>query len=201
MIRLILSAFVILFVAVSCNRNVKKDNIQVVGDFDSSFIAHDTANEMAIETSYEYFKTLNVSEKLVYDLGAYNEPIGGTNEYVIIMRGADNQPDTVVKAALSGFIKSSWLCDINNNGQPELMFYSRQIKPDAKNRGEFVAYEMLKPDSGVKLEITGLETEPDTMYLEDNKVIAISSTGNVKTKLIFGALKDRKLILTQKQKL
>lgn len=102
---------------VSCNQH--SNQIPVVGDLDSSAIAVDTIMQKGFESSYEFHKTLTVHEKLVYDVVGY----GGSasdGEYAILIRGADNKADTVMKGKRDGIIADAFLADSNNNRREEI---------------------------------------------------------------------------------
>lgn len=104
----------------SCNRNTAKaPEAQQVGDFDSSVVAHDTAMQRTLESSYEYAKTLNVSGKLAYDIRAY----GGSasqGEYAILRRAGNMGADTVAKGNREGIFLDAFVADLNHNGKEEI---------------------------------------------------------------------------------
>ena len=143
-----LSLFTSLFFC-SCNRNAPKaPEAQQVGDFDSSVVAHDTAMQRTLESSYEYAKTLNVSGKLAYDIRAYGGP-PSHGEYAILRRGADNKADTVVVGERFGTIVNAFTADLNGNGKEEIYIVTRRTEPYSTS--QVVAYEF--DEAGIKSDI------------------------------------------------
>ncbi|HLP49499.1 MAG TPA: hypothetical protein VK154_01380 [Chitinophagales bacterium] len=107
----------VIFGLSACTSN--KDKTPVLGNFDSLAIAMDTTLQLGLESSYEFHKTLNVNDTLVYDVVGY----GGSaakGEYAILRRGADNKTDTVQKGVREGYIAETFLADSNRNGAQEI---------------------------------------------------------------------------------
>lgn len=105
------------FFLVSCSQN--KNQIPTIGSIDSTAIADDTTMQKGFESSYEFHKTLTVHENLVYDVIGY----GGSSikgEYVILRRGNDNKPDTVIQGIREGIIADAYLADSNKNKHEEV---------------------------------------------------------------------------------
>ncbi len=125
----------------ACNGGSNKNSIPETGSIDSTAIAQDTSMQTAIESSYEYHKTLNASEKLVYDIIAY----GGSatkGQYAIIRRGFDNKPDTIAQGERKGIIVNTFLADLNKNSDEDI-YIILQSADSNKNHGVIV-YEIDK---------------------------------------------------------
>lgn len=124
--------FYLLFIVcclTSCTSG-NKDKTPVLGHLDTLAIAMDTTMQLGFESSYEFHKTLTVTDTLVYDVIAY----GGSaskGELAILRRGATNKTDTVFKDIREGIIAETWLADSNNNKQPEVYIV---VKDAAGNR-------------------------------------------------------------------
>lgn len=120
----------------SCTSN--KDKTPVLGHLDTLAVAMDTAMQLGLESSYEFHKTLAVSDTLVYDVIAFGGP-ASKGELAILRRGATNKTDTVFKDIREGIIAETWLADSNNNKKPEVYI---AIKGAADNRlQKLVKYE------------------------------------------------------------
>src|ERR1043165_674408 len=128
--RLFVLCLVSCILCLSCQSNT--DKTPVVGSLDTLGIALDTNMQKGFESSYEFHKTLVVSEKLVYDVVAYGGPVSG-GEYAILRRGADNKADTVQKGKRSGAITDAFLADSNKNNRPEIYIV---IQSPAGNTGK-----------------------------------------------------------------
>jgi hypothetical protein len=134
-----LISLIVSIVFSSCNPNKSKDKaIEVFENVDSTTIASDTITEKAIESSYEYAKSLPVSEKLVFDVRGYGGP-ASHGEYAILRRGADNKPDTVAHGERDGVIANSFTADLNKNGNPEV--YIDIQAANGSNTGRIIGYE------------------------------------------------------------
>jgi hypothetical protein len=122
------SWFLVLVVLTACTSN--KDKTPVLGHLDTLAVAMDTAMQLGLESSYEFHKTLTVSDTLVYDVIAFGGP-ASKGELAILRRGATNKTDTVFKDIREGIIAETWLADSNNNKQPEVYIV---VKDAAGNR-------------------------------------------------------------------
>ena len=130
------SWFLVLAVLSSCTSN--KDKTPVLGHLDTLAIAMDTTMQLGFESSYEFHKTLTVTDTLVYDVIAFGGP-ATKGEVAILRRGAANKTDTVFKDVRTGIIADTWLADSNNNKKPEVYI---AIKGAADNRlQKLVKYE------------------------------------------------------------
>lgn len=131
------SWFLVLVVLTSCTSG-NKDKTPVLGHLDTLAVAMDTAMQLGLESSYEFHKTLTVSDTLVYDVIAFGGP-ASKGELAILRRGAANKTDTVFKDMRTGIIADTWLADSNNNKKPEVYI---TIKGVADNRlQKLVKYE------------------------------------------------------------
>ncbi|MFM2307734.1 MAG: hypothetical protein RLZZ367_2403 [Bacteroidota bacterium] len=121
----------------SCSSG-NKDKTPVLGHLDTLAIAMDTTMQLGFESSYEFHKTLTVTDTLVYDVIAFGGP-ATKGEVAILRRGAANKTDTVFKDVRTGIIADTWLADSNNNKKPEVYI---AIKGAADNRlQKLVKYE------------------------------------------------------------
>jgi len=121
---------------VSCQSNQNK--IPVVGHLDSAAIAIDTIMQKGFESSYEFHKTLTVTEKLVYDVVGYGGS-ASSGEYAILRRGAQNKTDTVMKGKRDGIIADAFLADSNNNRLEEVYIVIQN--PSNSSEKKHVKYE------------------------------------------------------------
>ena len=102
----------------SCNQN--QNQVPELGSIDSTVIAQDTVMQKAIESSYEYSKSLTVSEKLVYDVVAFGGP-ASRGEYAIIRRAEDDKPDTVAHENRNGIIANTNIDHLSKQGNPVIL--------------------------------------------------------------------------------
>lgn len=142
----------------SCNNN----NYQAegFGVIDTVGIAQDTAMQLGMESSYEYFKTHQWGPYDVYDVVAWGKPDSG--ELCIIYRGRTNVKDTVVKEVRLGKISASWLSDLDNDQKPEVML----TRGSSNSMHALNAYEFTdgnKP-TALKYEPQILTTGGDSIY-------------------------------------
>jgi hypothetical protein len=114
------------------------------GDLDPSGIASDTAMQVDMELSYEYQKNLVQNDSTVYDFLAYNKPKGKTGKEweskFHIIRRTSHSADTIAKGRRSGAVQRIWLCDLDQNGQEEIMFY--EYPKTSKGRVALIAFEV-----------------------------------------------------------
>lgn len=117
----------------SCTQNKPENKITVVGeDVDSVAIAQDTITQKGLESSYEFSKSISVSEMLVYDVIGYGGP-ASKGEYTILRRSANNKPDTVFHAQRFGIIVNAFKGDLNNNGKEEIYVVMRKPRQGASS--------------------------------------------------------------------
>ena len=173
---LVLTLFISVIVC-SCNQNKPKDQITVVGEnIDSIAIARDTDQEAAIEGSYEFAKSLSVSENLVYDVKGYGGP-PSRGEYAVIKRGADNKPDTVALGARHGIIINAFTADLNKNNSPEVYIIFQSA--DSFKKGSIIAYEFDKSGKTTNISVRDYSKAEvnedyrgrDTIYLEHQMIV------------------------------
>lgn len=108
------------------------------GTLDSKAIAADTTMQLAMETSYEYNKTLVINNNEVIDVVAWGAP--GSGEYALLYRNKEGI-DTIAKTQRNGKVKDCWLADLNGNGKPEVIAIIQT------------------PDSGSYESVLGFETD------------------------------------------
>ena len=159
--------FIVSVILSACNNGSVKNSVPETGSIDSTAIAQDTAMQTAIESSYEYHKTLNVSEKLVYDIIAY----GGSasiGQYAIISRGADNKPDTVAHGEREGIIVNTFLADLNKNGNNEIYIVLQSV--GSGSYGNVMSYELDKGGNATALSFpdTSKNNNPDGYMGKDS---------------------------------
>jgi hypothetical protein len=208
-IKLLVIAMIISLAFCSCQQHQANNNIPQVGDFDSAAIANDTVMQQAIESSYEYAKTLTINDKLVYDVVAYGGP-ASRGEYAILRRGADNKADTVVREERHGIIADAFTGDLNKDSRPEIYI----VLQSADNmKAEIIAgYQFDKngkverittPDYS-KAEINEHYTGHDSIYLENQMIVRLFPEINSENKpaawlKAHYALINNKLLLNSKE--
>ncbi|MFN8285613.1 MAG: hypothetical protein U0V74_02615 [Chitinophagales bacterium] len=145
----------------SCGPNPNDNETESFGVIDTTAIASDTAMQLGMESSYEYFKSHQWTPKDVYDVTAWGKPDSG--EYCIIYRGASNNKDTVAIGKRYGKIYSSWLTDLNSNKKPELIF----AYGNGRTMQQVIAYEFAEANQPVeiKYEPRQLTTGGDSVYI------------------------------------
>lgn len=137
----LLAGFVCLFADCSNKNSAPKNTF---GDLDPAGIASDTTMQVDMELSYEYQKSLVQNDSTVYDFLAYNKPKGKTGKEweskFHIIRRTSHSGDTIAKGPRSGTVQRIWLCDLDQNGQEEIMFY--EYPKTSKGRVALIAYEI-----------------------------------------------------------
>lgn len=119
--------FVTLFSACSNPPVAKHDTF---GELDSTLIAADTAMEVNMDLSYEYHKSLVQNDTTVFDFLAYDKPKGQNSKeweskFIVIKRTKASQ-DTVIKDHRLGPVEGLSITDLDQDGQPEILFYENQ---------------------------------------------------------------------------
>lgn len=137
--------FLLLCVALfSCNPN---NNTQPqFGTLDTQAIAADTTMQLAMESSYEFHKTLNLNSNEVIDAVAWGAPKQG--EYALMFRDTLGS-DTIAKTMRNGRVKDCWLTDLNANGKPEVIAIIQTT--DSNSYEEILGYEIEGKKAAVNL--------------------------------------------------
>lgn len=116
------SKFAFIIIAILCLASCTskpKDTRPVVGNLDSAAIAADTTMQLGLEQSYEFIKTLTVTNNVVYDVIAWGTPSKGL--LCFVYRDEKGVLDTVLETTRLGIIKDCWVSDMNKNGKPEVI--------------------------------------------------------------------------------
>jgi hypothetical protein len=134
----------------SCSRNTPKaPEAQQAGDFDSAAIAHDTAMQRTLESSYEFAKSINVTGQLVYDVRAFGGP-ASLGEYAILRTGGNMNADTVAQGARDGIFLDAFTADLNHNGKEEI--YITTQSAGTGGYGNVIAWEFDKEGHSTALQ-------------------------------------------------
>lgn len=134
--KLQVTMFLLISVALfSCNPN--NNSQPEFGTIDSQAIAADTTMQLAMESSYEFHKTLTINSNEVIDVVAWGSPQQG--EYALMHRNSTGN-DTIAKTLRKGRIKECWLTDLNANGKAEVIAIAQA--PVADGFSEIVGYEI-----------------------------------------------------------
>lgn len=120
----------------SCNPNNNNSQPEF-GTIDSKAIAADTTMQLAMESSYEFHKTLTINNSEVIDVVAWGAPMQG--EYALMHRNAAGS-DTIAKTPRKGRIKECWLTDLNANGKAEIIAIAQA--PGADSFSDIIGYEI-----------------------------------------------------------
>lgn len=159
---------------ISCHHNDKQVT-EVNGSVSPSEIASDTLNQLAIEGSYEYSRTLPVAENLAFDIFAYGEPAEGD---FIIIRRTDNKADTLIRSERRGIFEDVWLTRLNKNHKGEIVIVTRSVG-DSSRLGNLLIYSIdnnnaltpvtYNPDLGTMM--NGNDRGRDSFYVQGNQLI------------------------------
>lgn len=146
-----------LFLLSSCQN--RGPAIDTFGQLDSAQVAADTTMQVNMDRSYEYQKVLPENDTVVYDFLAYDKPKGSSNpewesKFIVIRRTSSFQ-DTIIKDHRAGVVQHVSLCDLDQNGKPEIMFYEY---PTFRMKGaapcELFLYETNGRAKGTKTPVT-----------------------------------------------
>jgi hypothetical protein len=187
---LYISAFIL---ALSACNNGPVDKTPVYGDVDTSAIAADTLSQKAIETSYEFHKTLVVNSNLVYDvIGSGNSKARG--EYMVIKRFNDTGRDTLIRRERKGPILNAWVADIDGNKNNEIYLVADSGAKYVQGVEEWNSGEPILIDLGNPEKLKGAIIE--SIYFEDNAIIVKAKENNKTTLYYYGVKKGSALQLT-----
>ena len=183
----------VLLLALGACNNGPTDKTPVYGDVDTNAIAADTLVQKAIETSYEYHKTLVVNSNLVYDvIGNGNSKARG--EYMVIKRFNEAGRDTLIRRERKGPILNAWVADIDGNKNNEIYLVADSGAKYVQGVEEWNGGEPILIDLGNPDKLKGAVIE--SINFEDNTIV-IKATENDKTTLYYyGAKKGSALQLT-----
>ena len=173
-----LAIFVCLFSACSPPPAPKVDTF---GELDSARIAADTSMQSNMDLSYEYQKSLVLSDSVVFDFLAYDRPslddkTKWEGKFIVIERTSTSQ-DTVIRGARFGPVRGLNLTDLDGDGRPEILFYENQT---AQKYKWLVRIFSPKPDGSYReIRWTELDAKPspdhyrggDTFFVYQNYLI------------------------------
>jgi hypothetical protein len=160
----------------SCKQSKPEDKIVVVGEnIDSAAIATDTTQQIAIDNSYEFFKSIPVSGNLVYDVIAYGGP-RSEGEYAIIRRNTAGT-DTVAHNVRYGTIADVYVADLNKNNLPELYVIFQSA--DSLKKETPAVYEMDNYGKSINIKTTGYNKAEkaenyrghDSIYIQNEALV------------------------------
>lgn len=176
----------------ACN-NGTTNKTPVYGEIDSNAIAADTIVQKAIESSYEFHKTLVVNPKLVYDvIGIGKSKARG--EYMVIKRFNENDRDTLIRRERTGPIVNTFVADIDGNKNNEIYIVADSGTQYLQGVEEWNDGKPILIELGNAEKLNGVKDKK--IYFEDNAVVVKATENNKQTLYYYTAKKGSTLQLT-----
>lgn len=108
-----------LFFLVGCNSGQQPNT--GFGEMDMQSIAGDTLLQKGLENSFEYIKTVNLSDTSVLDVTAWGSPAQG--ELALVYRSKTMSRDTLFKTTRAHLIRQAEMADLDLNKRMEIYAY------------------------------------------------------------------------------